>query len=74
VFRFIAERVAPSLSVLASSAIYGFGLWLVAIGFVASTVTGLFFLDFGSTAWLALAGHVLYGIVCGISLDWIERR
>jgi hypothetical protein len=73
-FRAVAARMAPGLSWLAVSALYGFGLWLFAIGLVASTVTGAFFLNFTTITWLALVGHVLYGIVCAASLAWLERR
>ena len=45
------------------SAIYGFGLWLFAIGGI-TFIAGLpFFLNFTGIAWVALVGHVLYGIV-----------
>ena len=74
VFRTLAARVAPGLGLLAASAVYGFGLWIFAIGLVASTVTGAFFLNFTTITWLALVGHVLYGIVCGVAFDWLERR
>lgn len=74
VFRASAERLAPGLSWFGASAIYGFGLWLFAIGLVASTVTGAFFLHFTTITWLALVGHVLYGIVCAASLRWLESR
>ena len=58
----------------AASALYGFGLWVFAIGIVASTVTGAFFLNFTTITWLALVGHVLYGIVCGWMDAWLTRR
>ena len=45
------------------SAVYGFGLWVFAIGGI-TTVAGLpFFLGFSGITWVALVGHVLYGIV-----------
>lgn len=48
---------------LIPSAIYGFGLWVFAIGGI-TVIAGLpFFLGFTGIAWVALVGHVLYGIV-----------
>ncbi|MEM1317338.1 MAG: hypothetical protein AAGF29_03640 [Pseudomonadota bacterium] len=45
------------------SAIYGFGLWVFAIGGI-TLIAGLpFFLNFTGITWVALVGHVLYGIV-----------
>lgn len=45
------------------SAVYGFGLWVFAIGGI-TTLAGLpFFLNFTGITWVALVGHVLYGIV-----------
>lgn len=45
------------------SAIYGIGLWVFAIGGI-TTVAGLpFFLNFTGITWVALVGHVVYGIV-----------
>ncbi len=45
------------------SAVYGFGLWIFAIGGI-TTVAGLpFFLGFTGITWVALVGHVLYAIV-----------
>lgn len=67
-------RLAPGLGWLGASAIYGVGLWVFAIGMVASTVTGAFFLHFTTITWLALVGHTLYGIVCGWMVEWLEAR
>jgi hypothetical protein len=56
------------------SAIYGFGLWLFAIGGI-TFIAGLpFFLNFTGIAWVALVGHVLYGIVLVGVLRATERR
>ncbi|WP_102109283.1 hypothetical protein [Oceaniglobus roseus] len=74
VFRPLQERFAPGLGWLAASAIYGFGLWILAIGFVAGFALGQPFLKFTTIAWVALVGHVLYGIVCGATVVWLERR
>ncbi|WP_037311120.1 hypothetical protein [Ruegeria halocynthiae] len=57
-----------------ASALYGFGLWVFAIGGV-TTFAGLPpFLNFTGIAWVALIGHVLYGIVMVAILRWIERQ
>ena len=48
---------------LVPSAIYGFGLWLFAIGGITAVAGLPFFLGFTEIAWVALVGHVLYGIV-----------
>ena len=46
-----------------ASAVYGFGLWIFAIGGI-TMIAGLpFFLGFTGITWVALVGHVLYGIV-----------
>jgi hypothetical protein len=45
------------------SAVYGFGLWLFAIGGITAIAGLPFFLNFTGIAWVALVGHVLYGIV-----------
>lgn len=55
--------VGDKLGWFVPSALYGFGLWVVAIGGI-TTISGLpFFLGFSGITWVALAGHVLYGIV-----------
>ena len=55
--------VGTKLGWLVPSAAYGFGLWVFAIGGV-TTIVGLpFFLNFTGITWVALVGHVLYGIV-----------
>ena len=59
---------------LVPSAIYGVGLWIFAIGGV-TMIAGLpFFLNFTGIAWVALVGHVLYGIVLVAMLTWLEYR
>ena len=47
------------------------GLWVFAIGIMASLVNGnAFFLGFTGITWVALAGHVLFALVCA----WALRR
>ena len=56
------------------SAIYGFGLWVFAIGGI-TLIAGLpFFLNFTGITWVALVGHVLYGIVMVATLKVIESK
>ncbi|MGQ0563799.1 MAG: hypothetical protein ACT4OK_01835 [Gemmobacter sp.] len=56
------------------SAIYGFGLWVFAIG-VITAIAGLpFFLGFTGITWVALVGHVLYGIVMVAMMQVIARE
>ncbi len=45
------------------SAVYGFGLWIFAIGGITAIAGLPFFLNFTGITWVALVGHVLYGIV-----------
>ena len=70
----ILARVLPSLGWIAGSAIYGFGLWIFAIGGVTAVAGLPFFLGFTTIAWVALVGHVLYGIVQVATLEWLARR
>ncbi len=56
------------------AAIYGFGLWIFAIGGM-TYVAGLpFFLNFGTIIWVALVGHVLYALVLVATLEQVRRR
>lgn len=63
VFRPVWNMIGlPSMPFVAS-AIYGFGLWVFAIGGI-TVIAGLpFFLGFSGITWVALVGHVAYGIV-----------
>lgn len=56
------------------SAVYGFGLWLFAIGGITAIAGLPFFLNFTGIAWVALVGHVLYGIVMVAVMQAIEAR
>lgn len=63
VFKPIWVRVLGHAHLFIASAIYGAGLWVFAIGGV-TTFAGLPpFLNFTAITWVALIGHVLYGIV-----------
>ncbi|SDX58733.1 hypothetical protein SAMN05444358_107166 [Ruegeria halocynthiae] len=74
VFKPIWARVLGRGHWVVASAIYGFGLWVFAIGGV-TTFSGLPpFLNFTGITWVALIGHVLYGIVLVAILRLIARR
>lgn len=73
VFAPIWNRVIGETHWFIPSAIYGFGLWVFAIGGI-TTVAGLpFFLGFSGITWVALVGHVLYGIVLVAVIRIIQR-
>lgn len=70
--RRILARVMPGLPWPVGAAFYGVGLWVFAIGFLASIVNGNpFFLGFTGITWVALVGHVLFALVAALV---IERR
>jgi hypothetical protein len=75
IFEPIWKRVTGNkLGWLISSAVYGFGLWVFAIGGI-TTIAGLpFFLNFSGITWVALVGHVLYGIVLVAMLRAVKRK
>ena len=59
VFRPIWHRIAGQTNWFLPSAIYGFGLWVLAIGGTTSVADLPFFLNFTGIAWVALVGHML---------------
>ncbi|WP_170418995.1 hypothetical protein [Ruegeria atlantica] len=74
IFKPIWIGVLGSDHMFAASAIYGFGLWVFALGGI-TTLSGLpTFLNFSAITWVALIGHVLYGIVMVAVLRLIERQ
>lgn len=74
IFAPIWQRVIGNTHWFLPSAIYGFGLWVFAIGGITSVAGLPFFLNFTGIVWVALVGHVLYGIVMVAVLDVIERQ
>ena len=67
------NRIVGSTHWFVPSAIYGFGLWFFAIGGI-TTIAGLpFFLGFTGITWVALVGHVVYGIVMVAVMRMINR-
>ncbi len=59
----IWQRVVGDTHWFIPSAIYGLGLWVFAIGGITAIAGLPFFLGFTGITWVALVGHVLYGIV-----------
>lgn len=74
IFAPLWQRIVGSTHWLLPSAIYGFGLWVFAIGGITSLAGLPFFLNFSGIVWVALVGHVLYGIVLVAMLKLIEHR
>ncbi len=56
------------------SALYGFGLWVFAIGGITAIAGLPFFLNFTGITWVALIGHVLYGVVMVAVMQLQSRR
>ena len=54
------------------AAIYGFGLWVFAIGGITAIAGLPLFLNFTGITWVALVGHVLYGIALVATLRAIR--
>lgn len=73
VFAPIWQRVVGQPHWFIPSAIYGFGLWVFAIGGITSVAGLPFFLNFTGIVWVALVGHVLYGIVLVAMLKQVEK-
>ncbi|MDD9908383.1 MAG: hypothetical protein OXR62_01710 [Ahrensia sp.] len=76
IFRPIFEKVLPGLHWFIGAAIYGFGLFVFAIGIMAGPLVAgnPWFLGFSGITWVALIGHVLYGIVCAWIINMLERK
>jgi len=70
----IFAKVTPGLPWLVASAIYGAALWVFAIGFIAWIAGNPPFLGFARITWVALAGHVIYGIVAAAAARHLEDR
>ncbi|MEJ6388356.1 hypothetical protein [Gymnodinialimonas ulvae] len=70
----IFARVLPGLHWTIASALYGAALWVFAIGFIAWFAGNPAFLGFARITWVALAGHVLYGVVAAATVVYLEKR
>lgn len=73
IFAPIWRRIFGESHWLAPSAVYGFGLWVFAIGGITALAGLPLFLNFTGITWVALAGHVLYGVVLVGALNRIGR-
>ncbi|MEM1401674.1 MAG: hypothetical protein AAGF58_17420 [Pseudomonadota bacterium] len=70
----IAQRVTPFLHWSVTSAVYGVGLWIFALYFMAHLVAGNApFLGFSQIAWVALVGHILFAMVAAWVVAWREE-
>lgn len=74
IFRPVWTRViGNSMHWIAPAAVYGFGLWVFAIGGITAIAGLPFFLNFTGITWVALVGHVLYGVVMVAVMVWLTR-
>ena len=73
IFAPIWKRVIGHTHWFVPSLVYGFGLWVFAIGGI-TLIAGLpFFLGFTGITWVALVGHVAYGIVMVAVMRMMDR-
>lgn len=70
----IFEKFAAKIHWFLTSAVYGVGLWVFAIGGIATFAGNPFFLGFSRITWVALAGHVIYAIAAAAAVAYLERR
>lgn len=73
IFAPLWRRVIGATHWLIPSLIYGFGLWVFAIGGITAIAGLPLFLGFTGITWVALVGHVLYGVVFAAVLARIGR-
>ena len=73
IFAPIWGRVFGATHWFIPSAIYGFGIFLFAIGGITAIAGLPFFLGFTGITWVAMVGHVLYGIVLVATLQVVDR-
>lgn len=73
IFAPLWRRVVGQTHWFLPAAIYGFGLWVFAIGGITAIAGLPLFLNFTGITWVALVGHVLYGIILVATLRAIDR-
>lgn len=73
IFAPIWRKVIGQSHWLLPSTIYGFGLWVFAIGGITAIAGLPFFLNFSGITWVALIGHTLYGIVLVAAMQMIQK-
>ncbi|MEM9140394.1 MAG: hypothetical protein AAGB15_11260 [Pseudomonadota bacterium] len=70
VVRPIWQKVLPSLHWVVPAIVYGTGLWIFALYFMAHLVAGNPpFLGWGSITWVALWGHILFAVVAAAVIE-----
>ncbi len=69
----VIARVLPALPWLLGAAAYGTGLWIFAIGGIATFAGNPPFLNFAGITWVALVGHVLYAVAAAGTVVYLER-
>ncbi|NUB43226.1 hypothetical protein GEU84_002420 [Fertoebacter nigrum] len=71
----LARRFAPGLPWFPVALLYGVGLWVFAMYFMATLIAGQpAFLGFTGITWVALVGHVLFAVVAAMVVRWHEAR
>lgn len=63
----------PNPAGLLAAVVYGFGLWVFAIGGITAIAGLPLFLNFTGITWVALVGHVLYGVVMVAVMQRVQR-
>jgi len=75
VARPLAARLLPGLHWSAVAAAYGVGLWIFALYVMAHLVAGMpAFLGFTGISWVALWGHILFGLVAAAVIETMLPR
>ena len=66
VARPIQRKLIPALPWPVTAVVYGIGLWVLALYFIAHLIAGNApFLGFTGITWVALWGHIVYALVAG---------
>jgi hypothetical protein len=73
VFRPIWNTLIGGGNWVVPALVYGFGLWVFAIGGITAIAGLSFFLGFSGITWVALVGHVLYSVVMVAVMQMIRR-
>ncbi|SLN11423.1 hypothetical protein ROA7450_00088 [Roseovarius albus] len=73
IFAPIWRRVVGNRGWFIPSALYGFGLWIFAIGGITSLAGLPFFLNWSGIVGVALVGHVLYSVVMVATMRLVAR-
>ncbi|MEM8850386.1 MAG: hypothetical protein AAGE03_10160 [Pseudomonadota bacterium] len=70
VARPLAAKIVPWMHWSLVAAAYGVGLWIFALYIMAHLVAGMpAFLGFTGITWVALWGHVLFGLVAALVIE-----